>query len=86
MKRGDGWKALSLLLLAALSTACTTAISNVTPPVVSYSREVQAQAASELEAMGPPCPRDTLIEGCSAVHRMIIDFKDTRDQIRAIKN
>lgn len=45
----------------------------------------QARAADELERMGPPCPRDVVMEGCSAVARLVIDYKDTREQIRAIR-
>lgn len=57
----------------------------MTPPVIDYSRQFQARAAQELESMGPPCPRDVVIEGCSAVARLIIDYKETRDKIRAIR-
>lgn len=87
MKHAHAWTLLSLLIVAALSTACAKGSSSsaVTPDVVDYSRMFQARAADELERMGPPCPRDTVIEGCSAVARLVIDYKDTREQIRAIR-
>jgi hypothetical protein len=77
---------LSLLILSLSVTACAKAPSSgfVLPPVGPYSAEVQTKAADELDAMGPPCPHDVVITGCSAVHRMIIDYKDMRDRTRAI--
>lgn len=78
-------KPLSLLILSSLLSACQTAPSNtVLPDLFSYSPEIQKQAATELKSFGPPCPRDTVIAGCSAVHRMVIDYGDDRNQIRAI--
>lgn len=84
MKRVNVWMRLSPLILALLLIACEKAPSNVTPPVVEYSAGFQAHAATELERSGPPCPRDVVITGCSAVHRLVIDFKDMRDKTRAL--
>ena len=55
----------------------------VTPPLVDYSGEIQSAAARELEAMGAPCPRDFIIDNCSVAARMIIDYGDLREKIRA---
>jgi hypothetical protein len=60
------------------------ASSGVTARLADYSPEFQTQAAAELESYGPPCPHDVVIAGCSAVKRMVIDYKDVRDQTRAI--
>lgn len=87
MKRVNVWTVLSLLMLAALSTACATVSSSsaVTPEVLDYSRQFQAKAAEEMERLGPPCAHDVVIDGCSAVVRLVIDYKETRDKIRAIR-
>ena len=42
-------------------------------------------ATRELEAMGAPCPRDFVIDNCSVAARMIIDYGDLREKIRAAK-
>ena len=55
----------------------------ITPPLVDYSREIQSAAAHELEAMGVPCPRDFVADDCSVPARMIIDYGDLREKIRA---
>jgi hypothetical protein len=56
----------------------------VAPEVIGYSRDVKALAADELDALGPPCLRVEVAPGCSAVKTMIMDYKLTRDQIRAL--
>ena len=56
----------------------------VTPPLSSYSAEVLKQAADEMDSMKQPCARD--IPGdCSAVSRMVIDYGELREKIRAAK-
>jgi len=57
----------------------------VTPPLVDYSAEIQATAATKLGQLGAPCPRDVVVAGCSAIARMIIDYGDLRRRIRAAK-
>ena len=54
----------------------------VTPPLSSYSPEILKQAADEMDSMKQPCARD--IPGdCSAISRMVIDYGDLREKIRA---
>lgn len=88
MKRQNARLPLSLLILAPLLSACAQERSSqaVLPDVSEYSKEVQALAASELESYGPPCPRDVVIKGCNATHRIVIDTLTARDQTRAIAN
>ncbi len=43
------------------------------------------KAADELTAMKPPCAADVANEHCSAAHRLVIDFGDARNEIRAIQ-
>ena len=57
----------------------------VTPPLVDYSASIQASAADKLEQLGQPCPRDVVVSNCSAIARMIIDYGDLRQKIRAAK-
>ena len=58
----------------------------VTPPIEAYSKELQAAAAAEMKAISDPCPRDTVIvANCSAVKRMVIDYGDLRQRIRAAR-
>ena len=70
---------LAVLVIAAISLiACATAnfdprMATVCPPLVEYSREVQARAAHEL---------DVLPDG-SAVAEMLSDYSVMRDQARA---
>lgn len=75
---------LSPLLLIVLLTACGGATSSTTNPnLVEYSKEFQAKAADEMQVMKPPCAHDVVDENCSASRRMIIDYKDMREKIRA---
>lgn len=87
MLRVKGWKLLSLLMLAGSLIACDKVSSSgsVTPEVLDYSRQFQAKAADELEQLGPPCAHDVVIDGCSAVARLVMDYHTTRNQIRAIR-
>ena len=55
----------------------------VTPPIEAYSNDVQAAAAAEMKALNAPCPRDTLVDDCSVLRRMVIDYGDLRQRIRA---
>jgi len=57
----------------------------VAPPIVDYADAVQDLAADELERLGPPCARDTVIADCSALARMVTDYGVLRDKIRAAK-
>ena len=58
----------------------------VTPPIEAYSKELQAAAAAEMKAIPGQCPRDTVIvANCSAVKRMVIDYGDRRQRIRAAR-
>jgi len=57
----------------------------VTPPLVDYSAAIQASAADKLEQLGQPCPRDVVVGNCSAIARMVIDYGDLRQKIRAAK-
>lgn len=73
-------KSLAATLAAtALLTACATAPSDpvprATPVLVEYDRATQARAADELDAL----PEN------SAIGRMIGDYGNLRDQVRAIE-
>ena len=58
----------------------------VTLPVEAYSKELQAAAAAEMKAISDSCPRDTVnVTDCSAVKRMVIDYGDLRQRIRAAR-
>ena len=58
----------------------------VTPPIEDYSKELQAAAAAEMKAIPDPCPRDTVnVSDCSALKRLVIDFGDLRQRIRAAR-
>ena len=59
----------------------------VTPPIEAYSKELQDAAAAEMKALNGPCPRDTVnVSGCSALKRLVIDYGDLRQRIRAAKD
>ena len=58
----------------------------VTPPIEDYPKELQAAAAAEMKAIPDPCPRDTVnVRDWSAVKRMVIDYGDLRQRIRAAR-
>lgn len=85
MKRRNG-RMLCLIALANLSLiSCRQENFSVQPDLASYSDGFAKQAIVELSKMGPPCERDKLANGCSTVHRMILDYSTIRDQVRAIK-
>ena len=57
----------------------------VTPPIEAYSKELQA-AIAEMKSLNGPFPRDTVnVVNCSAVKRMVIDYGDLRQRIRAAR-
>ena len=59
----------------------------VTPPIDAYSKKLQAAAAAEMKALNGPCPRDTVnVSDCSALKRLVIDYGDLRQRIRAAKD
>ena len=59
----------------------------VTPPIETYSKELQDAAAAEMRAIPGPCPRDTAnVSDCSALKRLVIDYGDLRQRIRAAKD
>lgn len=63
----------TIFLCALFVTGCTAPPPiTACPPVVEYSREQQARAADELEAL----PSD------AALREMMADYKRTRDQLR----
>lgn len=67
-------------------TACAgaaTSVYTVQPTLHSYSPAFQTLAADELEALPAPCDRVEPVEQCSALARLVIDFGDVRQQIRA---
>ena len=58
----------------------------VTPPIEDYSKELQDAAAAEMKAIPGPCPRDTVnVSDCSALKRLVIDYGDLRQRIRAAR-
>lgn len=88
MPHAHAWIRLSLLIPLALLTGCETGSSSsaVTPTIVEYSPAFQNKAADELQVMHPPCALDVILPGCSALHRMILDYGDMRNRVRAIRN
>lgn len=72
---------LMLLPLLMLLTNCTEATSNTHITVTQYSKEVQEQAAKELEKQGPACAADAVVEGCSASKRLITDYGVMRKKV-----
>ena len=70
-----------LAIATSLLTACATGVSEpriatVCPPVVEYTRELQARAADEL---------GVLPDG-SAIAEMLADYSVMRDQARACRS
>ncbi len=83
--RRNAWTTSLLLVSGILLTACgRESFSTVaTPALQQYSPEVQTLAADELETMGPACPRDGVFGDCSAVKRLVLDYRWMREQARA---
>ncbi|MDO5704248.1 MAG: hypothetical protein Q4G49_04125 [Paracoccus sp. (in: a-proteobacteria)] len=77
MRFAGCWKPglIALGIAMTFSSGCAKAVSDhaACPPVVEYSREVQARAASEVEALPP----GAVIEG------MLADYHVMRRQARA---
>jgi len=84
----DAVRTLSMCtILSAFAGACAGATSEpVAPAPVGYADAVQARAAEELAELPPPCPRDATSAGCSAVHRLVLDYERLRRRVRAIRN
>ena len=58
----------------------------VIPPIEDYSKELQAAAAAEMKAIPGPCPQDTVnVSDCSALKRLVIDYGDLRQRMRAAR-
>lgn len=68
------WKlrTIALAMMASLFAACAPANSSC-PPVAAYDRGTLAQAAAEIEQLGPN----------SATARLIADYGVLRAQVRA---
>src|SRR3546814_13852570 len=85
--RSSGWTKPALrLALTALASACTTAPSRpvVAPAVVEYSREFQARAADELDALPPACRRDATGADCSDLRVIMDDAAAVRAKVREL--
>lgn len=77
----------SILIPILLLTACQSTTSSivVTPPLIEYSDAQQEQALREYRELGPPCPAMEVAEGCSMLKTFVLDYKLTRDRIRALQ-
>jgi hypothetical protein len=67
-----------VLIVPVLLGGCATPAFDprqVTPDIISYNKEIQAQAADEIEA-----------GTCSALTDMVMDYGVMRDQVRALKS
>lgn len=86
----EAYQLIVVAIIVGAAVGCSPARPStkliVAPAVVPYSDGVQKEAAAEMAEMGPPCPRDAVFGGCSAVKRMVIDFGDMREQARALRN
>ncbi len=81
------WLTLIVLTSALLLSGCARGGFRplVAPPVLDYSDSVQDHAADEMAATGPPCARDAVFGGCSAVKRFVLDYHWMREQLRAVE-
>ena len=57
----------------------------MTLPNEVFSKDVQAAAAVEMKALAGPCTRDTVVGDCSVLKRLVIDYGDLRQRIRAAR-
>lgn len=74
----------SPLLLSACGGANSSGLSFIASPTLDdYSARVMDMAAGEMEQLGPPCARDFVYPGCSALVRLAIDYGDLRQRLRA---
>ncbi len=80
----NAWMPFLLLLSGMLLSGCARGDSSrvVAPTLLDYSAEVQNHAADELGTLGPPCARDAVFGGCSAIKRFVLDYAWVRDIIR----
>lgn len=83
-----GWLIPSGVIALLLLTACETTDSRPAPRLVlptlqQYASEFQSRLADEMEALGPDCPRDFVVEGCSALGTFTLDHIYLRDRIKA---
>lgn len=76
---------LSLALFGACSPKPPQTKLILTPDILPYSEGVQEHAADELQKLGPPCPRDAVFGGCSAISRFVIDYRYMRQQTRKLR-
>lgn len=85
--RRSGWIRCLLLASVTLLTSCglvgsSDVIFVAMPRLILYEEEVMSKAADEMEKVGPPCSRDIVIENCSAMKRLVIDYGWLREQVR----
>ncbi len=80
------WTLSNILMSSQFLTACVSTSSDgvVVPPVTAYSPAFQDRLADEFNALPPACGPDTVLDGCSAARRAIMDYKLMRDQVRAV--
>ena len=85
----DAYQIVIMALLASALAGCSSRSPQtkavVSPPLIPYSLEVQRHALEEKKKLGPPCPRDAVFGGCSALNRMIIDYRWTRKRIEELR-
>lgn len=72
MRGKPGLSLLKIAVLTALLAGCQTAPSSGCIPLITYSKDFQAQAAREFRVAGPN------------VQQLVTDYGKTRDAIRAI--
>lgn len=81
--------AVSMGLLTACAKGSSSGAIVATPDLYRYSEGFQSHTVWELQQIKrPPCARDVTVEqgrNCSAIARLVIDYGDTRKQIRAAK-
>jgi len=62
-----------------------TASQRPQPPLYAYSPAFQTRAAAELDALSQTaCDRQEPTPGCSAIRRLIADYKTDRDGLRTL--
>ena len=89
--RRNGRKTLRVVIPAILSATVLSSCAGygveiVTPDIVEYEDVVLKEAKREYDSLGPPCPRDAVFGGCSAINRMIKDYQFMRDQTRRLND
>jgi hypothetical protein len=77
------WSFLALLLSACGNTLSSPVL--VAPSLPTYTPEVQERAIEELEELGPACPRNRAVPGCSALKLFTDDYGDLRAKLRAME-